>query len=322
MGLKVLLFVFLLPSIFFSGVFAHSWVSCTNYDLSNGNDASVYNPSKCSGFGRGWGKDCERTNNQFGLDCGYNHGGANPVCPYNLNANYSSGYTAQSPMAVYNPGQTVCLAWPAKNHVSASCNNPDIPDHGTKIYMSSANPTSDPSNLSNLPSSPYTLIKDLGTNTEADGMVGFQNCPLFCSDPDKCLCTGCFTLPTTLQRGAVYSFFWVWAFNSDSDTYTSCWEARISGTASPVSNPAITTAQAKSTSITSAKYSNPSPTSSPTSNPTSTSTSSCEDETYCEKVCGDNGIFSCQCEDGDWSVECHTGSASSLFAAQAGHLMR
>ena len=45
--------------------------------------------------------------------------------------------------------------------------------------MSSANPTADPANMGAL--SGYRLIKDFGKNTVADGKVGFQNCPRFCT---------------------------------------------------------------------------------------------------------------------------------------------
>eukprot|EP01118_Nematostelium_gracile_P012375 TRINITY_DN4516_c0_g1_i1.p1 TRINITY_DN4516_c0_g1~~TRINITY_DN4516_c0_g1_i1.p1 ORF type:complete len:268 (-),score=59.42 TRINITY_DN4516_c0_g1_i1:41-787(-) len=219
-------FIVILISI--SLVTSHSWLSCSDYDLSNPEDAKVYNPSKCSGWGRGWAKTCQNTNNQFGLDCGYNHGGASPVCSTRINpGNYSTEYSAVSHMATYYPGQQICLAWPAKNHVAAKCVNPNIPDSGTKIYMSAANPKADPANLDALKTSPYTLVKDFGKNTGADAMIGFQNCPLFCQNNDKALCTGCFTVPTTVEPGSVYTFFWAWAFNSPQDTFTNCWEVNI-----------------------------------------------------------------------------------------------
>jgi hypothetical protein len=128
-------------------------------------------------------------------------------------------------MASYSPGERVCLAWPTKNHVAASCANRFIPDHGTKLYMSGPNPTADPASLASL--SQMTLVKDFGTNTAADSYVGFQNCPKFCENNDKALCTGCFTLPANLRIGATYSFYWTWAFNSATDVFTSCWEAKI-----------------------------------------------------------------------------------------------
>jgi len=323
-------------------VIGHSWVACTKYDYSGSvNDSQVYNPAKCSGWGRGWGPGfCQTTNTEFGVDCGYNFASQSPVCPTALSTNYASAYTTESPMATYAPGETVCLAWPAKNHVAASCINPDIPDHGLKVYMSQANPTADPSTLSTLQNS-GTLVKDFGANTVADGMVGFQHCPLFCSNPDKCLCTGCFTIPTTVQEGAVYSFFWVWLFNSVSDTYTTCWEATISGAAqapqtsaqtplqtsaqtpahtsaqtpaqTSAQTPAQTSAQTpapttkgQSPAQTPAQTSADSPSDSPSNSPDSTSesTSGCADANYCESVCGSGEVMKCDCTNGSWSVEC------------------
>jgi len=124
-------------------------------------------------------------------------------------------------MATYYPGQLITLAWPPKNHVAASCANAFIPDHGTKVYVSVANPTSD------VPLTQMRRVKDLGTNTVVDGYVGYQNCPKFCENNDKALCTGNFTVPDDLQVDAIYTFTWAWAFNADTDIYTTCWEAKI-----------------------------------------------------------------------------------------------
>jgi len=215
--------------------YGHSWVSCTDYNIQNTNDAQVYSPALCQGYPRGWAAAfCEGTNNAFGVDCGYNYqpGGSGAICKMPLKTAYTSSYSALSPMATYSPGQRVCLAWPPKNHVAASCANRFIPDHGTKLYMSGPNPTSDPTNLASLRAT-STLVKDFGTNTAADQYQGFQNCPKFCQNNDKALCTGCFNLPTNLQAGATYSFYWTWAFNADTDVYTSCWEAKIAPNSGP-----------------------------------------------------------------------------------------
>eukprot|EP01118_Nematostelium_gracile_P000409 TRINITY_DN1044_c0_g1_i1.p1 TRINITY_DN1044_c0_g1~~TRINITY_DN1044_c0_g1_i1.p1 ORF type:complete len:353 (-),score=65.02 TRINITY_DN1044_c0_g1_i1:26-1084(-) len=329
--------------LYFSAVLTHSWVSCTHYDRSSGTDSSVYNAGKCTGFGRGWARTCEYTNNQFGLDCGYNQQNANQVCPTPLNsANYNSTYSTQSPMAVYAPGETVCLAWPAKNHVAASCVNVNIPDFGTKVYMSAANPTADPTSVNDLRSN-FRMIEDLGTNPGADAYLGFQNCPRFCQDNDKCLCTGCFRVPLDAQQGAVYSFFWAWAFNNLADTYTTCWEAKISGQAittvpptptrtSPPSgtNRATSASTSRSTSTsTSASTSR----STSTSRTTSTSAQSSRAQTtndngntqsqdnacssinvpaYCKEVCGTNSITECTCNNGDVSAKCGDEASSAI----------
>jgi len=127
-------------------------------------------------------------------------------------------------MAKYSPGQQVCLAWAPKNHVAASCINKNIPDFGMEVYMSGANPTSDPTSFSQM-----RKIADWGKNPGADAYKGFQNCPNFCTDPDKATCTGCFYIPKNVQVGATYTFIWTWEFNGLSDQYSSCWEATIVG---------------------------------------------------------------------------------------------
>jgi len=174
-------------------------------------------------------------------------------------------------MAKYAPGQQICLAWAPKNHVSASCNNPNIPDNGMELYMSGPNPTSDATSLSTM-----TKIADWGKNPGANAFKAFQNCPQFCTNPDKATCTGCFYIPRNVQVGAVYSFVWTWEFNAVSDQYTTCWEALI------VANPqgAAVTLPAGFTNIAGIDTpinsqanptSAPIPTSRPTSRPTSAS---------------------------------------------------
>ncbi len=71
-----------------------------------------------------------------------------------------------------------------------------------------ANPTADPAIAS------LGTVRDFGANTVPDGRVGFQNCPQFCTDNDKSLCTGCFDVPADLVVGSIYTFVWTWAFNA------------------------------------------------------------------------------------------------------------
>lgn len=64
------------------------------------------------------------------------------------------------------------------------------------IYVSGANPTGDAANPSQM-----TLVKNFPANSGADKYEGFQNCPKFCSNQDKALCTGCFNVPNNLEAG-------------------------------------------------------------------------------------------------------------------------
>ena len=77
---------------------------------------------------------------------------------------------------------------------------------------------------------------------------GFMNCPKFCEDTDKSLCTGTFSLGADVTPG-VYTFQWYWAFNSEADLYATCWEAEVlAATGNP--DPATpTTIETTTTSI-------------------------------------------------------------------------
>jgi len=240
--------LFFLLAIHASYILAHSWVACTDYRILSDDDGKTFNPANCYAYARNW-KDGHATT-VFGLDTGYDYRPNNaPLCKYPLSGPISNYYSDQYPMAQYTPGQRVCLAWPPKNHVTATCVNPYIPDNGLKIFVSSPNPTSDPADASGM-----RLVKDFGKNTQADQFIGFQHCPLFCQDNDKALCTNCFDVPSDLQVGSTYTFVWEWAFNSLTDLYSSCWEAQIVGnnnapstTQSNNNAPSTTRSQAQTT---------------------------------------------------------------------------
>jgi len=206
--------------LLFSLVKAHSWVQCTDYTEENGR---AWSASNCRGWPRGYPSAFQYTSPPylFGGDSGYNY---QPTDAKACRSPPTTGdYSSTYPKATYSPGQRVCLAWPPKNHVAAKCNNPNIPDHGTRLYRSDVNPKADPT----LTQFRTKLVKDFGSNVGVQGL-GFQNCPDFCHNADKCLCTGCFDVPSDLSLGT-YTFLWEWDFNSDklSDAYTTCWEADI-----------------------------------------------------------------------------------------------
>lgn len=211
-------------ALLFSIANGHSWVHCTDYRITNTAQTQKFEGTQCLGYGRTWSQCCENT--AFGLDRGFNYqpGNSGKLCrnPLNTGNDYQASYSNGSPMAKYSAGQQVCLAWAPKNHVAASCINKDIPDTGMEVYMSGPNPTSDATSFSQM-----TKIADWGKNPGADAFKGFQNCPNFCTDPDKATCTGCFWIPSNVQVGAVYTFIWTWEFNGLSDQYSTCWEAKI-----------------------------------------------------------------------------------------------
>jgi len=210
-----------LLSLFFfclvvSSALAHSWVQCTDYTQA---DASSWNAANCKAYPRAYTTVFQYANYQFGADAGMDYKPSETkACKTSPSSN---DYTTQYPSATYSSGQRVCLAWPAKNHVAASCTNQYIPDSGVKIYRSGPNPTSDPT----LSAFQKNLVADLGAAKNGD-LKGFQHCPNFCAGTDKAFCEGCFNLPTNITAGK-YTFMWLWGFNSPTDLYSTCWEVTI-----------------------------------------------------------------------------------------------
>lgn len=136
-------------------------------------------------------------------------------------ANYPSG------MVTYETGTTYRLAWAPKNHVAAECTNAFIPDAFLKLYMTPYNQAAgDPDQATFRQNQvPASFSDDPHVNGQID-FKGFQNCPKFCENTDKSLCTGTFSIPDGMAPG-VYTFQWYWAFNGEADLYSTCWEATV-----------------------------------------------------------------------------------------------
>lgn len=222
------------------GTNAHSWIACTDYRVRdpyqepqglNETDPArlLYDDDLCLGYPRAWN---EWNGGGFGFDRGFNYqasGGLACKTPKGVTGDYTERY----PMARYARGQTVCVAHPTKNHVAAPCTNPYIPDHGIFFYITGEATEPVPS-ISERPGWILLHGRDGVHETPSYDYRGFQNAPAFCAsmpNMDRATATACFDLPDDLPDG-VYSFIWVWAFNSESDIYTTCWEAAV-GVAPP-----------------------------------------------------------------------------------------
>lgn len=184
----------------------HSWLECTKYvGKISGND---YDRVLCQGYARDFSN---WDGGSFGADRGYNY-------PAQLSGNAckTNGYvyTAKYPKASYTEGESVQLLWPAKNHVVGSCTNPYIPHRRLELYRICGQNTDALSVQEFIASG--VLVQDF----EKDG-DGFQNCPKFCDNPDKAVCTGRFTVPSGLGE---CTYMWFWEFN-EGEYYTTCFEA-------------------------------------------------------------------------------------------------
>jgi len=238
----------LLALLMINGVASHSWVHCTDYRINSQADADYYKPENCKAYPRAWSQIYDP--GVFGTDTGFNFQATeNQACRDRLGSAPDYGYTTKYPMATYAQNQMVCLAWPSKNHVAETCTNPYIPDTALEIYVSaSPTGTADPSQAQ----FKQTLVKNLTDHVNGQiDFKGFQNCPKFCENMDKSLCTRCFNVPSNLQSGKVYTFQWYWVFNQGVPAYTTCWEAMIgsgngntgsTSSSSTTGRPATTTA--------------------------------------------------------------------------------
>jgi len=194
-------------------VSAHSWVHCTDYR----GDTTHYEPNACFGNPRPIdGKVPGMT--PFGTDTGFNQQPGATLC-------HSDEATHPSyPMANYQRGQQITLTWPAKNHVAADCTNQYIPDTSLALYVAPFTSLTAENAWTKVPAS---FSDDPHVSGDKD-YKGFQNCPDFCNNMDKSLCTGWFLVPENLGDGD-YTFQWRWEFNANTTPYVTCFEATVAG---------------------------------------------------------------------------------------------
>lgn len=210
----------LLLLFFALGAYSHSWLHCTNYV----GDLETFEPENCLGNPRPLASGSNVNDNAFGQDIGMNfQPGAN-----RCQGTVSNGLAANYPTGIqtYETGKTYTLAWPPKNHVAAECTNPFIPDALMKLYMAPHDGATDPDqDIFREMQVPASFSDDPHVNGVID-FKGFQNCPRFCENTDKALCTGTFTIPEGTTEGT-YTFQWYWGFNSEADLYSTCYEANV-----------------------------------------------------------------------------------------------
>jgi len=201
---------------------AHSWIHCSDYR----GDRRNYEPAQCFGHPRPVNGLVPQQSSGFGVDTGFNE---QPTTSCNTDhAENSEAY----PMARYKQGQEIVLAWPSKNHVAAPCTNPFIPDTSLELFVA-------PLDLDGHPDEFVQVQASFSDDPHVDKTIdfkGFQNCPAFCENMDKSLCTGTFTVPTDLADG-VYTFQWKWVFNKGTAPYITCFEAYVGQDVAPVPQP-------------------------------------------------------------------------------------
>merc|ERR1719242_377628 len=218
----------------FTVCYSHSWPHCVDY---RGN-LEDFEPDQCLGNPRPLPGNRNVNDNSFGQDIGMD------FRPQNGGARCQGDAATATPVVTYEAGKTYTLAWPPKNHVAAECTNSFIPDNFLRLYMAPYTGTDPDQDTFKQNQVPASFSNDPHVSGQVD-FKGFQNCPKFCENTDKALCTGTITIPAD-ARGT-FTFQWYWAFNSPTDLYATCFEANVvaptpggSNTALPQTTPAAT----------------------------------------------------------------------------------
>ena len=195
-----------------SGVYAHSWLECSNYDppMLNITAAVKFNEEACNGYPRGFARQFI---NGFGVETGYSW----PHNDCTRDAFNNKDYTSTTPMATYIPSQIIYLAHPAKKHVADICTGANVPPVSISLSMSS-----------DIDIDTFDTEIDMFGPDHINGKIdhaGYQFCFDFCSNPDKALCLTSWVIPDNITEG-IHSFKWTVRFNT-SDYYSTCFDAMV-----------------------------------------------------------------------------------------------
>ncbi|KAJ2763999.1 hypothetical protein IWQ56_000971, partial [Coemansia nantahalensis] len=196
-----------------TSVLAHSWVDCVKYDPT---------AQLCLGYARGYK--------------GRMHVGADRLYTYRFNAQPTAqpmcfpqgqsteNYSAQFPMAVVQPGETVYTTWQMNGHLNnASPSKVDI------LYYDE-------------PGREFGAVGERTTAKVAAsfGFAADGNCykPGF----NNTECLGLWTVPRELAPGKTYRFVWLWYFNQNKagEWYTTCFDLRVESASHTVGDRPLT----------------------------------------------------------------------------------
>lgn len=275
---------------------SHSWIHCSDYRGS----VEYYDEKDCYGHPRPLpGGRLPATSGLFGLDIGFNQQPSVMKSGVQECHGPAQDQLDLKPSARYRPGQVVTLAWPSKNHVAATCTNQWIPDTRVELYVAPYAESGHPTSYTQILRASFT--EEPHENGKMD-FKGFQNCPKFCENMDKALCTGDFTVPD-LSDG-LYTFQWVWEFNAGTAPYVTCFEAWVGKDVSPVTAP-TQSPTVKGATPSPIVNETPSPVATETSPPTATEGECIAKYNECGKFLGNECCGASKCfRQSQWYSQC------------------
>jgi len=223
---KLTMKVLVSSTVLLTSVEGHSWIHCSDYR----GDTRYYDETECYGHPRPMGNTIPSLTD-FGVDQGFNQQPGKGAAENDLCHGGSMEALSGYPNARYRQGETITLAWPSKNHVAEACTNPHIPDTSLELFVAAEVADGHPTDWTQVSAS----FSDDPHVKDTIDHKGFQNCPAFCENMDKSLCTGSFQVPD-LPNG-MYTFMWKWEFNEGTTPYVTCFEAYVGEDVSPVARP-------------------------------------------------------------------------------------
>jgi hypothetical protein len=227
---------------------SHSWLYCVDYNKTASLNVGRISSRFCRALPRGI-----PSGTIFGEDNGYNYQPVNNIACRDRfdNSNIVQMYK----------GSSYRFLWPAKNHISAPCTNPNIIDRSLKLYIY---PVSN-LRISDPTFSTWTSPSYLYYDFKRSGK-GFQNCPDVCPETDRVPCFGDLPISQNIDTG-YYKAIWVWNFNPN-EWFTHCLDINILPAPTPRPTPAPTPRPTPAPTPRPTPAPTPRPTPAPTPRPT------------------------------------------------------
>ncbi|EGC38340.1 hypothetical protein DICPUDRAFT_45887 [Dictyostelium purpureum] len=204
--MKILYFLVILFLFNILKIQAHSFMSCVNWDFGSKSCQAYprnykFHVDQGDGFLFQRGKFTKPHPTELGQACGPVQRRTNPI---------SLQYSQKYPMGQFQPGQTICPQWPARNHAN------QLRAGTVSFYLSNKMSSSD------MVDNDQSVFFNNPVHSSA-----FGNCSKYYENTNNSTCTSCFKLPNNVQSG-LYVLQFFWEFNP-KEYYLTCADIIIGG---------------------------------------------------------------------------------------------
>ncbi|OMH79000.1 hypothetical protein AX774_g5732 [Zancudomyces culisetae] len=183
-------------------VASHSWIDCAKFNMDL---------KTCDGYSRGYPGRENRDINTVYTHLIQARPSSYPICEKNRQGTNPLQYSTTYPMGCVKPGETIYQTWEQNGHLNNT--------HPTTIRIL----------YSDQESRGLTNYNQVAQARIAGEMVFATDSNCFDPKNPNSVCYGNWTVPAHFKRKRVYSFVWLWRFDSNpvGEEYSTCFDLYV-----------------------------------------------------------------------------------------------